>query len=192
MPYIYRYYPLTHCLTFTGTPLTHCPTFTCTLIWPIAPHLQVLSLTHCPTFTCTLILTNCPIFTGTLLWPTALHLQELSFDPLPYIYRYSPVGIMFLVCGKILDIDDPGAMMQRLGMYMLTVILGLFIHAFITLSLVYFAATRKNPFIILRGVLQALVTAFGTGSRYRPPHFYCIICWFSYIYHKGKHNHFIY
>lgn len=81
---------------------------------------------------------------------------------------------MFLVCGKILDIDDPGVMMQRLGMYMLTVILGLFIHAFLTLSLVYFAATRKNPFIILRGVLQALVTAFGTGSRYRPPLFNCI------------------
>lgn len=79
---------------------------------------------------------------------------------------------MFLVCGKILDIEDPGVMMERLGLYMLTVILGLFIHAFITLSLVYFAATRKNPFIILRGVLQALVTAFGTGSRY---HYSCLL-----------------
>lgn len=90
----------------------------------------------------------------------------------PLFGRYSPIGIMFLVCGKILDIEDPGVMMERLGLYMLTVILGLFIHAFITLSLVYFAATRKNPFIILRGVLQALVTAFGTGSRY---HYSCLL-----------------
>ncbi|XP_022292195.2 excitatory amino acid transporter-like [Crassostrea virginica] len=91
-------------------------------------------------------------------------LNHIIMEMVNIIMWYSPVGIMFLVCGKILDIDDPGVMMQRLGMYMLTVILGLFIHAFLTLSLVYFAATRKNPFIILRGVLQALVTAFGTGS----------------------------
>lgn len=91
-------------------------------------------------------------------------LNHIIMEMVNIIMWYSPIGIMFLVCGKILDIEDPGVMMERLGLYMLTVILGLFIHAFITLSLVYFAATRKNPFIILRGVLQALVTAFGTGS----------------------------
>ncbi|XP_048768893.2 excitatory amino acid transporter-like [Ostrea edulis] len=91
-------------------------------------------------------------------------LNHIIMEMVTIIMWYSPVGIMFLVCGKILDIEDPSEMMQRLGMYMLTVILGLFIHAFLTLSLVYFFTTRKNPFIILRGVLQALVTAFGTGS----------------------------
>ncbi|XP_062566675.1 excitatory amino acid transporter-like [Saccostrea cucullata] len=91
-------------------------------------------------------------------------LNHIIMEMVNIIMWYSPIGIMFLVCGKILDIEDPSEMMQRLGMYMLTVILGLFIHAFITLSLVYFAATRRNPFHILRGVLQALVTAFGTGS----------------------------
>lgn len=80
--------------------------------------------------------------------------------------RYSPVGIMFLITGKILDLDDPGAVGRRLGMYMVTVLTGLIIHAVITLPLIYFLFTRKNPLLLFKGVLQAWVTALGTASRY--------------------------
>ncbi len=82
-----------------------------------------------------------------------------------FFYRYSPVGIMFLVAGKILEIEDLVKLAQSLGMYALTVLTGLAIHSLITLPLIFYAITRKNPFAFYRGMLQAWLTGIGTGSR---------------------------
>ena len=49
---------------------------------------------------------------------------------------------------------------------MLTVLLGLFIHGCITLPLIYIIMTRSNPLKVIKAALQALLTAFGTSSRY--------------------------
>ena len=61
--------------------------------------------------------------------------------------------------------EDPLAELQALGLYMATVLLGLFIHGFIVLPLIYLIIVRKNPFVFIRGIVQAMVTAFGTASR---------------------------
>ena len=79
--------------------------------------------------------------------------------------RYSPVGIMFLICGKILELEDVGSIAHRLGLYIVTVVAGLALHACITLPLVYFAFTRKNPFTLVKAVFQAWLTALATASR---------------------------
>jgi Na+/H+-dicarboxylate symporter len=79
--------------------------------------------------------------------------------------RYSPFGIMFLVAGKILEIEDLVKLAQSLGMYALTVLIGLAIHALITLPAIYYLVTRRNPFLFYRGMLQAWLTGIGTGSR---------------------------
>jgi solute carrier family 1 (high affinity glutamate transporter) protein 2 len=82
-----------------------------------------------------------------------------------FLFRYSPFGIMCLIAGKILEIDDIGKTAQQLGMYLITVLVGLFIHGAGTLPLIYFAVTRKNPLTFFRGMMQAWVTALGTSSR---------------------------
>ncbi len=72
---------------------------------------------------------------------------------------------MCLIAGKIMSIDDLAKTAEQLGLYMLTVIMGLIIHAAGTLSLMYFIITRKNPALYFKGMLQAWVTALGTASR---------------------------
>ncbi|XP_003702289.2 excitatory amino acid transporter 2 isoform X1 [Megachile rotundata] len=77
---------------------------------------------------------------------------------------YSPFGIMCLIAGKIMSIANLAATAQMLGLYMLTVILGLLIHAIITLPAIFWFLTRKNPAIFFKGMMQAWVTALGTAS----------------------------
>ena len=69
--------------------------------------------------------------------------------------------------------DDVVDTFGRLGKYMGVVLGGLTIHAFFTLPLVYIVGTRnwslRAPldFIrFLKGISQALLTAFATASRY--------------------------
>ena len=64
-----------------------------------------------------------------------------------------------------MEIDDITQMGGQLGMYTITVIIGLTIHAVLILPMLYFVITRQNPFIFIAGLLQALVTALGTSSR---------------------------
>ncbi|KAF1392534.1 hypothetical protein PFLUV_G00029020 [Perca fluviatilis] len=78
--------------------------------------------------------------------------------------RYSPFGIACLICGKIISIADLEVVARQLGMYMVTVIVGLIIHGGIFLPLIYFVIVRQNPFTFFMGIFQAWVTALGTAS----------------------------
>lgn len=80
--------------------------------------------------------------------------------------RYSPLGIACLICGKIISIADLEVVARQLGMYMITVIVGLIIHGGIFLPLIYFVIVKENPFKFFMGIFQAWVTALGTASRY--------------------------
>ena len=79
--------------------------------------------------------------------------------------RYTPVGVMFLVAGKLVKMDDIEEEFRTLGWYIMTVLLGLFIHGFVVLPVIYALFTRKNPFLLIMHMGQALATALGTASR---------------------------
>lgn len=81
------------------------------------------------------------------------------------IMWYSPIGIASLIAQQILEIDDMVKTVKTLAMYMVTVILGLIIHLLITIPTIYFLSSRKNPYVFMKGLFQAMATALGTGSR---------------------------
>uniref|UniRef100_A0A8C0IVP9 Amino acid transporter n=1 Tax=Chelonoidis abingdonii TaxID=106734 RepID=A0A8C0IVP9_CHEAB len=77
---------------------------------------------------------------------------------------YFPFGIVFLIAGKILEMDDPTAIGKKLGFYAITVVCGLVVHGLFILPMMYFFITKKNPIVFIRGILQALLIALATSS----------------------------
>ncbi|XP_066491088.1 excitatory amino acid transporter 5-like [Tiliqua scincoides] len=77
---------------------------------------------------------------------------------------YFPFGIVFLIAGKILEMEDPSVIGKKLGLYAMTVVTGLAIHSLFFLPLLFVLITKKNPFSFMRGILQALLIALATSS----------------------------
>ncbi|CAM2110321.1 neutral amino acid transporter B(0) [Caretta caretta] len=90
--------------------------------------------------------------------------NEATMVLVAWIMWYAPLGIMFLVAGKIVEMEDVVVLFTSLGKYICCCVLGHFIHGFILLPVIYFIFTRKNPYRFLWGIFTALATAFGTSS----------------------------
>ncbi|KAG8448435.1 hypothetical protein GDO86_015504 [Hymenochirus boettgeri] len=91
--------------------------------------------------------------------------NEATMVLVTWIMWYAPLGIMFLVAGKIVEMDDVVQLFTNLGKYISCCIIGHLIHGLLVLPAIYFAFTRKNPYRFLWGIVSALATAFGTSSR---------------------------
>ncbi|KAM8746024.1 excitatory amino acid transporter 4 [Acanthopagrus latus] len=91
-------------------------------------------------------------------------LNEAIMRLVSIIIWYAPVGILFLIAGKIVEMKNLAEVGGQLGMYTVSVIVGLLIHGLFVLPLLYFLVTRKNPYSFIGGILQALITALGTSS----------------------------
>lgn len=76
----------------------------------------------------------------------------------------APIGVCSLVAARVGGMKDILGTIQKLVFYMLTVICGQLIHSLIVLPLVFFIFTRKNPYVFMRGLTDALMTAFGIAS----------------------------
>lgn len=70
-----------------------------------------------------------------------------------------------MIAARVAEMEDVWLSMQKLGMFIATVSIGLIIHTLVVLPIVYFAVTRKNPYVFIKGLRDALMTAFGIASR---------------------------
>ncbi|XP_036304014.1 excitatory amino acid transporter 3-like [Pipistrellus kuhlii] len=101
-------------------------------------------------------------------------LMNATMKIIQIIMCYMPIGILFLIAGKIIEVKD-WDIFHKLGLYMFTVLIGLAIHAIVILPLMYFIVVRKNPFRFAMGMAQALLTALmiASSSATLPVTFHC-------------------
>ena len=79
-----------------------------------------------------------------------------------WIIKLTPVGVFSLVSYTVAEVGV--GILFPLGKYVITVILGLLIHAFFTLALLGFFLGKYNPYSYLIKVREALFLAFSTAS----------------------------
>lgn len=85
-----------------------------------------------------------------------------------FIIKFTALGVFGLVAGVVAeqagDSEALSAMAGSLGLYMLTVILALGFHFFVSLPLIMYFIGKVNPFAHLRNMTNPLLTAFSTSS----------------------------
>ena len=100
---------------------------------------------------------------------TALLVQvnEALLSFVLFLMKLAPVGIFCLVTARFGEAQQGGglvAVLVQTGAYFVTVLLGLAVHAVLTLPLILWIFTRRNPFRFMTQMAQALLTAFSTAS----------------------------
>jgi len=83
------------------------------------------------------------------------------------VMRFAPIGIFCLVAGRFGEANASGTFLselQKTGSYTMTVLLGLGIHAFVTIPAILYFFTKRNPYRFMIQMSQALLTAFSTAS----------------------------
>ena len=83
------------------------------------------------------------------------------------LMNLAPIGIFCLIASNFGEANAKGELMQVIsqsGMFVITVLVGLGFHAFVTLSAIYWFFTKKNPYAYMKQMSEALLTAFSTAS----------------------------
>lgn len=80
------------------------------------------------------------------------------------IIKIAPLGIFGIIAGVVAQTDNPAELALSMGGYMITVIVGLTIHCFITLPLIQLLLAKVNPLKHFQAVSTPLLTAFSTSS----------------------------
>lgn len=85
-----------------------------------------------------------------------------------FIIKFTPLGIFSItakvIAQQILMGNQISEVISRLGLYFITVLIGLLIHGFITLPLTVKLIGRANPVKHMKNMTTPLLTAFSTSS----------------------------
>jgi Na+/H+-dicarboxylate symporter len=85
-----------------------------------------------------------------------------------FIIKFTPLGIFSItakvIAQQVVMGNNVADIIGRLGLYSLSVLLGLFVHSFFTLPLSVKLLGRANPFKHFRNMATPLITAFSTSS----------------------------
>ncbi|MDG2223640.1 MAG: dicarboxylate/amino acid:cation symporter [Rubripirellula sp.] len=83
------------------------------------------------------------------------------------LMKVAPFGIFCLVTARFGEAQSKGELgeiVQQTGWYMITVVSGLGLHALVTLPILLWVFTRRNPYRFILQMSRAILTAFSTAS----------------------------
>lgn len=92
--------------------------------------------------------------------------HEIMMAITELVMKFAPLGILCLVAKVVTEAGGSNIveLLKGLGLFALTVALGLFIHVFFTLFLTIRHIAKASPLSHFRAMAPALVTAFSTAS----------------------------
>ncbi|XP_051261366.1 excitatory amino acid transporter 3-like [Dicentrarchus labrax] len=101
-------------------------------------------------------------------------LNEMTKNVVNWILCYLPVGVLFMIASHVVEVHD-WETTYKLGKFMAVVVIGLIIHAVLVLPTAYLLCVRRNPWVIIKGVSAALLTAvlISSSSATLPITFRC-------------------
>lgn len=92
-------------------------------------------------------------------------LFEVMMKMTMFIIKFTPLGVFGIVSREVQrNADQLGNLAGSMAIYMLTVVIALSIHAFVTLPLILRFIARVNPVKHLKNMVTPLLTAFSTAS----------------------------
>jgi len=90
---------------------------------------------------------------------------EVMMKMTMFIIKFTPLGVFGIVSREVMhNADQLGSLAGSMAIYMLTVVLALSIHAFITLPLILRFIAKANPVKHFKNMIAPLLTAFSTAS----------------------------
>jgi len=93
---------------------------------------------------------------------------EVMMKLTSFIIKFAPLGILGIVTGVVADQASDRAklisMAQHLGVYFITVAIGLSIHTFISLPIIIKVLGKVNPILHFKAMSLPIITAFSTSS----------------------------
>ena len=80
------------------------------------------------------------------------------------IFCYSPIGLGFVVCGTIMQVENINDSMMAMKKYLICVSLAFSIHTML-IFVIYIVATRKNPVHVFTAVAEVWLSALIVSPR---------------------------
>lgn len=91
-------------------------------------------------------------------------LFEVMMKITMFIIKFAPFGVFGIVAKVVSEQDDLLQLGERMGIYVVTVIVAISIHAFVTLPLIVRIIGKAKPYKHLKNMTTPLLTAFSTAS----------------------------
>ena len=100
------------------------------------------------------------------LWQLWQGIFQVMMKITHLVMKFAPLGVFALVAKVVagIDADEFGGLVQSVGLFFVSVMLGLLFHSLITLPALLVLVARVNPWRHYRAVATPLLTAFSTAS----------------------------